>query len=81
MLGSSQFIKICLHLRERLNVSDDKEPLKTVGDGNCLYRALSRALKNDEKYWPLLKLAIFTKAVIEEDAIVEKVKIIQIHAL
>ncbi len=61
--------------RERCNTlpTGHGEPIKTTGDGNCLYRALSRILKGTEKYWALLKLGIFAQGVVEDCLIVEKV--------
>lgn len=56
-------------------------PMITIGDGNCLYRSLSRVVSGDEKNWGIIKLGVLSKAVSDESVLIEKVRIHPFHIL
>ena len=41
------------------------EPVQVLGDGNCLYRSISKALFGNENKWDLIKLKSNREAVFE----------------
>ena len=55
------------------------KPMITIGDGNCLYRSLSRVLSGDEKKWGIIKLGVLSKAVVDESVLIQKVRIHIFH--
>ncbi len=61
--------------RKRFNTVPigNAEPIKTNGDSKCLYQALSRILKGTRKHWVILKVGVFSKGVMEDCLIVDKV--------
>ena len=51
----SQNGKLLFGLRKEHNC-DNFEPCSIVGNGNCLYRSVSKGIFKSDQYWPLIKL-------------------------
>ena len=49
------FSDIAFRLR-REHTCDNFEPFSILGDGNCLYRSVSKGIFKSDQYWPLIKL-------------------------
>ena len=68
--------------RERHRIPEHLQhfkPMITIGDGNCLYRSLSRVLSGDERNWGIIKLGVLSKAVVDESVLIQKVRIHIFH--
>ena len=50
------------------------EPVQVLGDGNCLYRSISKALFGNENKWDLIKLGSLSYLKSNRDPVLEHVR-------
>ena len=68
----SKNIDVLNLIRERQNIPKDKIKLiKITGDGNCLFRAFSYYLHNDESKFNDIRLLIYNEAKLNKDSLKE----------